>query len=69
MTREEVKHYANCLKNNQKLDYNTLEMFCNEVINSQNKLQKIEDLNNDLSLKPMEAFYRIEEVLYSDNCN
>lgn len=47
MTRNDVKYYADCLKNNYTIDFNTMEMFCNEVINSQNKLQKIEKIIKD----------------------
>lgn len=48
MTREDIKYFANCLKNNHRIDFNTMEMFCNEVIDSQNKLQRIENIIKDL---------------------
>lgn len=42
MKREEIIRFANCLKNNYTIDFNDMEEFCNTVIESQNKLQKIE---------------------------
>lgn len=38
MTREDVKYYADCLRNDKRIDSTTMYEFCNEVIDSQNKL-------------------------------
>ena len=67
MKREDVIYFANCLKHNYTIDFNTMEMFCNEVIKSQKKLQKIEDIMNDVTVgfDDIETvYYSIAEVLY-----
>jgi hypothetical protein len=67
MTREEIIHFANCLKNNYTIDFNDMEEFCNEVIKSQNKLQSIENLINDVYMSKEETYNWIEmEMLEND---
>jgi hypothetical protein len=66
MTREEIIHFANCLKNNYTIDFNDMEEFCNEVIKSQNKLQWIEDLINDSSIGDTDTYDFIEGIMEND---
>lgn len=66
MTREDVKYWADCLKNNKKIDSNTMEEFCNEVIKSQNKLQNIENLINDAYMSREETYNWIEMEMRND---
>jgi hypothetical protein len=66
MTREEIIHFANCLKNNYTIDFNDMEEFCNEVIKSQNKLQSIENLINDVYMSREETYNWIEMEMWDD---
>jgi hypothetical protein len=66
MTREEIIHFANCLKNNYTIDFNDMEEFCNEVIKSQNKLQSIENLINDVYMTREETYNWIEMEMWDD---
>ena len=67
MTREEIIHFANCLKNNYTIDFNDMEEFCNEVIKSQKKLQSIENLINDVYMDKEETYNWIEmEMMKND---
>jgi hypothetical protein len=66
MTREDVIHFANCLKNNYTIDFNDMEEFCNEVIKSQNKLQSIENLINDVYMSREETYNWIEMEMWDD---
>jgi hypothetical protein len=66
MTREEIIHFANCLKNNYTIDFNDMEEFCNEVIISPNKLQSIENLINDVYMSREETYNWIEMEMWDD---
>ena len=66
MTREEIIHFANCLKNNYTIDFNDMEEFCNEVIKSQKKLQSIENLINDAYMTKEETYNWIEMEMWND---
>lgn len=72
MTREEIKHFANCLKNNYTIDFNDMEDFCNAVIESQNKLERIENIikgteNVDFIVFSKDYYFnKIVEVMYND---
>lgn len=66
MTREEIIHFANCLKNNYTIDFNNMEEFCNEVIKSQHKLKDIEDLINDENIGETDTYSLIEMSILHD---
>ena len=71
MKREDVKYFANCLKHNYTIDFNTMERFCNEVIESQNKLQKIEAITKsagNIGFTATKAYFfeEIVEVMNND---
>lgn len=66
MTREEIIHFANCLKNNYTIDFNNMEEFCNEVIKSQNKLRRIEYIVHNSKWGLGETYRRIAEVLENE---
>lgn len=66
MTREDVVHFANCLKNNYTIDFNDMKEFCNEVIKSQNKLQSIENLINDVYMTKEKTYNWIEMEMWNE---
>jgi hypothetical protein len=66
MTREEIIHFANCLKNNYTIDFNDMEEFCNEVIKSQNKLRRIEYMIHNSEWGLGKTYRCIAEVLEND---
>ena len=66
MNRDEVIHFAKCLKNNYTIDFNDMEDFCNAVIESQYKLKDIEDLINDENIGETDAYSLIEMSILHD---
>ena len=66
MTRDEIIHFANCLKNNYTIDFNNMEDFCNAVIESQHKLKDIEDLINDENIGETDTYSLIEMSILHD---